>query len=422
MLRQSELKGSMRVLLIAPYYDRKATGESWSTYKWVESISTRCETVILTQHPPNWDSAQSPVGASKIINWVDPKLPGLNGRLAWELKPTYLLFYLRARKWLKQALRRGERFDLVHQINPLALRYPCPARNLGLRYIIGPLAGSLPTPPAFAQAAKERQWYRKLRYLDSFRLRFDPWLTGSYSGAATVIGVAPYIKDLLAHCNIRRFEIMAETGVDKVALAPKSPLPPDRPLRLLFVGRLIRTKGIMEAIESVSLASKKCSVTLGIVGVGDISDECKQLVTQLELGKIVKFHGRKPKEEVFQWYDQCDAFLFPSYREPSGNVVFEAMSRGLPVITSSVGGPGYVVSDACGFRIPPQSRQGFIAGLAQAIVTLAENPGKLTAMSAAALQRISEIALWPKKTSLLLALYNDLCYSRNPLHVPQETL
>jgi glycosyltransferase involved in cell wall biosynthesis len=402
----------MRVLLIAPDYDSIVTGESWSTYKWVEGISTRCETVVLTQHPLGWDSAQSPVSASKIVNWNDPQLPGLNGRLAWELKPTYLLFYLRARQWLKQALRRGERFDLVHQLNPLALRYPCPARDLGQRYIIGPLAGSLPTPPAFAQAAKERQWYRKLRYLDSFRLRYDPWLTGSYSGAAAVIGVAPYIKDLLAHCNIRRFEIMAETGVEKVALSPKSPPPPDRPLRLLFVGRLIRTKGIMEAIESVSLASKKCSVTLDIVGVGDISEECRQRVTQLELGKIVNFHGRIPKEEVFQWYDQCDAFLFPSYREPSGNVVFEAMSRGLPVITSSVGGPGYVVSESCGFRIPPQSRQGFIVGLAQAIVTLAQQPGRLSAMSAGALRRISEIALWPEKFERLVNLYSDLSDSK----------
>ena len=404
----------MRILLIAPNYDRTATGESWSTYKWAEGISARCETVVLTKHPRGWDSTQSPLNASAVVNWDEPKLPGLSGRLAWELKPTYLHFYFRVRKWLRQALHRGEQFDLVHQINPLALRYPCPARGLAYKYIMGPLAGSLPTPPAFAAAVNERQWYRKLRHLDSLRLRYDPWLKSSYSGATAILGVAPYVQELLLPCNVRRFEIMAETGVEQVALQPKSPPPADRPLRLLFVGRLIRTKGILEAIESISLAAQTCAVTLDIVGAGDLSSECEQLVTRLGLRARVTFHGRLPKEKVFEWYDHSDAFLFPSYREPSGNVIFEAMSRGLPVITSSVGGPGYVVTEDCGFRIIPHNRQEFVAGLARAITTLAGQPGKLTLMSAAALQRISEIAIWPNKITRLISLYSDLTGTKIP--------
>jgi glycosyltransferase involved in cell wall biosynthesis len=398
----------MRVALIAPFYDRASAGESWSTYKWVEGISRRCETVVLTQHPRGWDPAGSPVDAAELVNWVDPELPGMKGRLASELKPTYVSFYLRARQWLRTAAKRGEHFDLVHQINPLALRYPSPARGLAYQYIVGPLAGSLSTPAPFAAVAKEKQWYRKLRHLDSLRLKYDPWLNGSYHHAAAVIGVAPYVAELLKPCKIRRFEIMAETGVDQVSSEPKPVPAPGAPLRALFVGRLIRTKGVLEAIQSVAIASRSCNVTLDIVGVGELFDDCQELVNRLDLGSRVRLHGRLPKEEVFKWYERSDVFLFPSYREPSGNVVFEAMSRGLPVIGSAVGGPGYVVTDESGYRIPTETRMGFVNGLSDALIELTRAPEKVASMSAAALRRISDLAIWPNKIDRMLTLYSSL--------------
>lgn len=398
----------MRVLLIAPSFDANTPGESWSTYKWVQGISERCETVVLTQHKRGWDPAKSPVKAQQVVNWDEPRLPGMNGRIAWELKPGYVFFYQRARRWIKAALRRGDRFDLIHQINPLALRYPCPARGLGVPYVIGPLAGSLATPEAMRASTPEKQWYRKLRSLDTFRLRHDPWLRGSYAGAAAIIGVAPYVQELLAPCAPRRFEIVAETGVESVASTPKTPPAPGEPLRLLFVGRLIRTKGILEAIESVALASKTCRLTFDIVGTGDLAGECEQLVARLGLGEILRLHGRQPREEVFRWYDRSQVFLFPSYREPSGNVVFEAMSRGLPVITSDLGGPGYVVTDNSGCRVGVSSRQSFITGLAESIVQLARHPDRFASMSSAAIQRMTALAYWPAKQQLLSDLYSEL--------------
>lgn len=398
----------MRLLLIAPQYNANMPGESWSTYKWVQGISARCETTILTQHKRGWAMDRSPTNAKLIVNWEDPKLPGLRGRMMWEMKPGYIFYYWRARKWIKTALRNGQSFDLVHQINPLALRYPSPARGLGIPYIIGPLAGSLSTPEALRATTPEGQWYRKLRSLDSFRLRHDPWLRDTYSGAVAVIGVAPYVRDLLAPCNPQRFELMAETGVEEISTIPKTPPAQGAPLRLLFVGRLISTKGILEAIESVARARATCSLTLDIVGTGDLAGECDKRIAQLGVGDIVRLHGRQPKEEVFRWYDRSHVFLFPSYREPSGNVVFEAMSRGLPVITSTVGGPGHVVTDACGFRIPPQDRAQYISGLASAIATLAREPDRLPALSAGALQRITETALWPAKIDWMMNLYRDI--------------
>lgn len=398
----------MKVLLFAPHYDRNTPGESWSTYKWVQGISAHCETTVLTMHGPGWDLQASPIDAKEIVNWTDPKIPGMTGRVAWELKPYYPSFYSRARRWLKDAMRRGCRFDVVHQINPLALRYPCPARGLGVQYVIGPLAGSLPTPAGFANEVKERHWFRKLREVDKIRLRYDPWLRSSYSGAALMLGVAPYVKELLSLSGIKRFEVSSETGVESVAERVKVPPGLGEPLKLLFVGRIIRTKGVIDAIRAVGLVSGQVSVEFHVLGDGDNMAECKRLISELGLEKTVHLHGRAPRSEVNKWYTDAHAFLFPSFREPSGNVVFEALGHGLPVITSTVGGPGTVVTEKCGFRVNPESPEQYARGLADCILTLGRNPELLASLSNGALRRMEEWAYWPEKITKLLNLYEEV--------------
>jgi glycosyltransferase involved in cell wall biosynthesis/GT2 family glycosyltransferase len=405
-----------RVLIIAPYYDRAATGESWSTYQWVKGISEGCETTVLTTHPAGWKSHESPTGAAEVVNWTDPALPGARGRLAWELKPGYPLFYLRARRWLKAALRDGRSFDLVHQINPLALRYPSPARGLGMKLVIGPLAGSLATPDGMAEGG-ETTWFRRLRALDRLRLRHDPWLRGSYAGAAALVGVAPYVGELLRPCRPQRFEIMAETGVAAVAGEAKQPPPPGDPLRLLFVGRIIRTKGILDAIRAVALVADRANVRLDVLGVGDLLETCRQAVAVHNLGEIITFHGRLGRAEVSASYRRSHVFLFPSFREPSGNVVFEAMSEGLPVIACNYGGPGHVVDATCGRLVDPATPERFAAALADQILTLADQPELIRTLSVGALARMRAHALWPAKIQRMLDLYGDLL-AATPDHQP----
>ena len=398
----------MRVLLIAPYYDRNIPGESWSTYKWVEGICARYDTVVLTSHRRGWRSENSPTQARQIVDWVDPKLPHFLRRVDWELKPTYFVFYLQARRWIRQQLKAGAKFDLIHQVNPLALRYPCPAYDVKIPYIIGPLAGSLPTPAGFAKESTDRQWFRKLRQLDQMRIRRDPWLRASYERAALVLGVAPYVKDVLSGLAIARFAEMSETGVERVATTPKQPPAPGEPLKLLFVGRVIRTKGVIDAIRAVALAAPHCHLEFNIVGDGDMLETCKQEAQRLGVGHLVHFHGRLPRGEVTRWYERSHVFLFPSFREPSGNVVFEAMSQGLPLITSTTGGPGYVVTDASGIRVVPGGPQQYAEELGQGILRLARAPDRLAQMSRAALTRVEEIGIWTAKIDRLAEIYAEV--------------
>lgn len=395
----------LRVLLIAPYFDQTAPGEAWCTYMWVKAISEVCDVTVLTTHRADWNGSRSPIDAREVVNWTHFSLEGRWRRMGFELKPDYVLFYFRARRWIKQRIRQGFDFDIVHQLNPVSIRYPSPAQGLGIPYVVGPHAGSLSTPPAFATESPEKDWFRKLRGLDLWRVKHDPLLRKSFADAAVVLGVAPYVGELLAPAHPQRFEVMAETGPEFIQAEPKEPVPADRPLRLLFVGRVIRTKGVIDAIRAVAIAAQTCDITFDVVGRGDMLEACKAEAARLGVADIVKFHGRLLRQEVYEWYRRSDVFLFPSFREPSGTVVFEAMGFGLPLITSTVGGPAYVVTPECGERVEPIDPAQYATQLAQAISRLAADRPRIRAMSAAALARVREVASWDRRLDRLLEIY-----------------
>jgi glycosyltransferase involved in cell wall biosynthesis len=323
------------------------------------------------------------------------------------MKPGYLPFYLRARRWIREALARGERFDLAHQPVPVAMRYPCPAAGLGIPFVMGPVGGSLQSPPAFAAEEGTAPWYVGLRRVDSLRIQHDRPLRRTYEQASCVLGIAPYVKDFLSGIPLTRFEVMSETGIDELAA------PVDRtgrrgdPIRLLFVGRLVRTKGARDAIRALGLLGGPPAV-LDVVGDGPDRAACEALTAELGLADQVRFHGRRPREQVADCYRAADIFVFPSYREPGGNVVFEAMAHGLPLIVSDIGGPGNAVDESCGIRLHPVSPGEYARDLAAAVSQLATDPGLRRSLGAGARRRVAEVALWDSKVRQLEAVYADV--------------
>ncbi len=398
----------MKCLLLAPFLDRETPGESWSTFKWVEGVSSELQCVLLTCHSKQWYDENLESQCNRIIDFRVPKLPRILQRIDWELKPSYILFYLKTKAWLRKEENLSARFDIAHQINPLAIRYPSPLSALPLPYIIGPLAGSLNNPQGYSTEETDRG-LRKLRKLDEWRLRNDPLMRSTLQRASAILGVAPYVEGLLTKNKIfpQRFYTEAETGVESLREDRPLHLPVSSPLKLLFVGRMIRTKGVIEAIAAMDLLKNE-QVQLTIVGDGPELDKYKQIVAAHDLSRKISFRGRLTKAEVFQNYAQADVFVFPSFREPSGNVVFEALGFGLPVISLNYGGPGHVIDDTCGFKIEPISPEYVAGEIARSVQTLINQPLLLRQLSDGAISRVASLSHWPKKIARLLNIYKSI--------------
>ena len=73
------------------------------------------------------------------------------------------------------------------------------------------------------------------------------------------------------------------------------------------------------------------------------------------------------RQQLVREYVRHDVFLFPSRTDSGGFVVLEALSAGLPVVCSNVGGPGIIVNDTCGriVDVRPGDRDAVIGQLAE---------------------------------------------------------
>lgn len=287
------------------------------------------------------------------------------------------------------------------------MRYPSPLVGLGLTYLFGPVSGSLDTPKGFLGEIGTAPFYTKLRGLDNFRFRFDPFLRRTYSGAATVIVSAPYVRDRLAAIPIRRFEVITEVGIDNLPSTKARTPPESGRLRLLHVGRIVRTKGLRDAVRAMGQLRDLQGITLEVAGGGEDLEPCRKEAVKLGVADRITFHGRLPHDAVMKLYEDTDLFLFPSFREPTGIVLFEAMRLGIPVITTDRGGPGYIVDDDSGIRVPAETPEQLSRDLARAIRDIYMHPERLAEMSVRARARAAALGLWSTKIEHVVDLYRE---------------
>ncbi|MFA6153295.1 glycosyltransferase family 4 protein [Mesorhizobium sp.] len=396
----------LKILLIAPTCNGEDVGEAWVAHQWARRLGERHQVTLLTYHKRGARPAAEQLRGLRVVEWKEPPLLGRAERLNSMLKPGYIPFYVHARRWIRKALAEGERFDIAHQPAPVAMRYPSPVAGLGIPFVIGPVGGGLATPAGLHADEGRQPWFMALRGLDRYRRMWDPMLRQTYLGAACVLGIADYVREQLAEIPLRRFEVMSETGLDAV------PSPIDRsgrlaPLRLLYVGRLVRTKGARDILRALALLPE-LAVTLDIVGEGPDRAECEALIAAHGLADRAILHGWRSKAEVAEFYRRADVFVFPSYREPGGNVALEAMGFSLPLIVVDRGGPGSATSAACAIKLSISTPEALASDLATAIRRLAGDPRLRQEMGAAAHDHVTKTALWSAKLDRMDAIYGQI--------------
>lgn len=112
---------------------------------------------------------------------------------------------------------------------------------------------------------------------------------------------------------------------------------PCEPFNILFLTRIEKEKGIIEALESYALLKlSNLNVAMTVAGDGKGLEEAKQLVLTRKIADV-KFVGYVHGEDKAKVFRKAHCYLFPSYDEGMPISVLEAMAFGLPVITRPVG-------------------------------------------------------------------------------------
>ncbi|WP_110693600.1 glycosyltransferase family 4 protein [Salinicola halophyticus] len=123
-------------------------------------------------------------------------------------------------------------------------------------------------------------------------------------------------------------------AIDLPALASEHP---EGRFRLGFAGRLQGLKAPMIALETLrALKPRFPAAELWIAGQGPLEPVLREWTHRWQLEESVTFCG--PVADMSGFYSQLDAFVCPSWREPFGNVVQEAVAHGLPTVVGNIDG------------------------------------------------------------------------------------
>jgi glycosyltransferase involved in cell wall biosynthesis len=140
---------------------------------------------------------------------------------------------------------------------------------------------------------------------------------------------------------------------------------------VLFVGRFLKIKG-MELLMNVS---KKMDGEILFAFIGD-GPERKLVESQASSSKNIAYVGSVPNNELNKYYNASDVFCIPSlYEEGFGRVILEALTCGVPVVGTKLGGIQEAVDDSVGILVEPEEKR-----IQDAIEYLFKNPQKLELM------------------------------------------
>jgi len=180
------------------------------------------------------------------------------------------------------------------------------------------------------------------------------------------------------------------------------------PVRFLYVGRLFKLKGLQYALEALAslIPSHLGSFVFDIVGDGPFRESLELQSQELGLSGHVIFQGRQPYATLWEWYKRADVFLFPTLADYRALAPFEALSMGLPLVSSIHDGGVNETVDAGrnGFSCDPRDT----ANLAKILARFLDSPALIAEFGKRSLEMASAYTLERGAESLAYACQRTL--------------
>lgn len=131
----------------------------------------------------------------------------------------------------------------------------------------------------------------------------------------------------------------------------------DEPVRLVFVGRIMKEKGMDELLYAAKKIKQEFPKVIFQL-IGSYEDDYKDTVEELQKAGIVEFIGYQ--KIIHPFYEKAAAAVMPSYHEGMSNVVLEAAATGRPVLASDIPGCREGFEDGVtGIGFAPRDKQAF---------------------------------------------------------------
>jgi glycosyltransferase involved in cell wall biosynthesis len=224
----------------------------------------------------------------------------------------------------------------------------------GVPYVVSLRGGDVPGFQPYDLAGYHRLTAPLIRFL--------------WRAAAAVVANSRGLADLAA-CSAGAVPIrMIPNGVDAARFTPAEELSREGPVRLVFVGRLVRQKGLDVLLEALARLPGEACFEATIIGDGPLRADLAAMAARLGLAAKVRFAGWVSRADMPETLRHADAFVFPSRDEGMPNAVLEAMASGLAVAATRIAGNEELVEEGrTGFLVPPDDAAALAAVIARLV-------------------------------------------------------
>ncbi|GBD00051.1 N-acetyl-alpha-D-glucosaminyl L-malate synthase [bacterium HR17] len=306
-------------------------------------------TVLTTSEPEHlrWDDSVHPF----------PVIRMNRRQKVWRRLPNYVA----------QILRYGRTADVIY------------ANGI---YFETALANKFLRKPLVMKVVGDEAWERSVRKgwtkdgFEDFQRNRQPWqaellkrLRSWYVRQANKIIVpSQYLARWVAHWGVSKERIVViYNAVEPMDGVKPLTVPLKTSVKAITVGRLVPWKRIDQLLEALVQVPE---LGLIVVGEGPERMRLEALAERLGVSERVYFAGSRSKVETHSLMAACDFFVLNSTYEGLPHVVLEAMTLGLPVVATAVGGTPEIVKDGeTGILVLPEG-----GDLVRALRRLVEDP------------------------------------------------
>lgn len=316
----------MKILLLNYEYPPIGGGASNATYYILKEFSKQ-ENIEI-------DLITSSVSGFEIIDFSsNVKIHrldiGKNGNLHFQSNKELLIYSWKAYWYIKKLISKNK-YDLIHAFFGIPCGYI--AMKTHIPYIVSLRGSDVP-------------FYNK-RFEKLDKLIFKRLSKKIWKKARAVVANSQGLKDLALKTGPGQDIKVIYNGVDINEFVPIKKNKVGNKIILISTGRLISRKGYKYLIEALKVID---NCKLQLIGGGILKEELEK---QAEENKVdVEFLGKVDHKVIYKYLQKADIFILPSLNEGMSNSILEAMSCGLPIIATDVGGSKELINGN-GFIVP----------------------------------------------------------------------
>jgi glycosyltransferase involved in cell wall biosynthesis len=308
--------------------------------------------------------------------------------------------YMLRMRALYNRLSRDVRYDVIHQLNPVNTGISLALAGVAPPIVLGNLIPNWTMNEA-GQAIPPKRALHPASIVKSTVLELQQRL------ASAILLTTPAARERLHQTKAVESKLfMLPHGVDDAAFADTSVAEDPNAKNVLFFANLLRRKGIftlLDAFDTVVAAYPDAILT--IAGGGDEFEAVQQDVARRPWAANARVLGNVTRGDVPGLLNSASVYCLPSYDEPYGMSVLEAMAASRPVVATHGGGLGYLLASDGAIGVPPRDA----AALARALIgVLGATPQERAAMGAANRQAVSSTYAWHSVIPRLEDIYRHV--------------